>query len=137
MRAITRFDAPLSHRIYAGADILLIPSRYEPCGITQMIAMRYGCVPLARATGGLRDTVRDIQQGADSTGFLFEAPKPAALTSAMLRAMRVYQNEAVWQALQLRGMRRDFSWERSAQEYLRLYQELSVCQGRKLRKKTS
>jgi starch synthase len=108
VRAVTRFDAPLSHRIYAGADVLIIPSRYEPCGMTQMIAMRYGCVPLARATGGLRDTVRDIQQGADSTGFLFEAPRPAELTGAMRRAMRVYQNEAVWQALQLRGMRRDF-----------------------------
>ena len=131
MRAVTRFDAPLSHRIYAGADSLLIPSRYEPCGMTQMIAMRYGCVPLARATGGLRDTVRDIQQGADSTGFLFEAPKPAALSNAMLRAMRVYQNEAVWQALQLRGMRRDFSWERSAQEYLRLYQELSYAREKR------
>ncbi len=136
VRAVTRFDAPLSHRIYAGADVLLIPSRYEPCGMTQMIAMRYGCVPLARATGGLRDTVRDIQQGADSTGFLFETPKPAALTNAMQRAMRVYQNEAVWQALQLRGMRRDFSWERSAQEYLRLYQELSDAKQKRSEKRT-
>ena len=136
VRAVTRFDAPLSHRIYAGADILLIPSRYEPCGMTQMIAMRYGCVPLARATGGLRDTVRDIQQGADSTGFLFEAAKPAALTGAMLRAMRVYQNAAVWQALQLRGMRRDFSWERSAQEYLRLYQELEYAREKSSEKRS-
>ncbi len=127
VRAVTRFDTPLSHRIYAGADILLIPSRYEPCGTTQMIAMRYGCVPLARATGGLRDTVRDIQQGADSTGFLFEEPTPVELSKALLRAMRVYQNEAIWQGLQLRGMRRDFSWERSANEYLRLYQELSYA----------
>jgi len=125
VRAVTRFDAPLSHRIYAGADSLLIPSRYEPCGMTQMIAMRYGCVPVARATGGLRDTVRDIQQGANSTGFLFETPTPVELAKVMGRAMRVYQNEAIWQGLQLRGMRRDFSWERSAQEYLRLYQEVS------------
>ena len=135
VRAVTRFDASLSHRIYAGSDILLIPSRYEPCGMTQMIAMRYGCVPVARATGGLRDTVRDIQQGADSTGFLFEAPTPAALAAAMLRAMRVYQNEAIWQTLQLRGMRRDFSWERSAQEYLRLYQELSDARQKRSKKR--
>ena len=125
VRAVTRFDAPLSHRIYAGADSLLVPSRYEPCGMTQMIAMRYGCVPVARATGGLRDTVQDIQQGANSTGFLFETPTPVELAKVMGRAMRVYQNEAIWQGLQLRGMRRDFSWERSAQEYLRLYQEVS------------
>jgi starch synthase len=131
VRAVTRFDGPLSHRIYAGADSLLIPSRYEPCGTTQMIAMRYGCVPVARATGGLRDTVRDIQQGADSTGFLFNAPTPMELANAMLRAMRVYQNEAIWQALQVRGMRRDFSWERSAQEYLRLYQELSYAREKR------
>jgi starch synthase len=131
VRAVTRFDAPLSHRIYAGADILLIPSRYEPCGMTQMIAMRYGCVPVARATGGLRDTVRDIQQGADSTGFLFEEATPVELSKALLRAMRVYQNEAIWQGLQLRGMRRDFSWERSAREYLKLYQELSYARQKR------
>jgi starch synthase len=125
VRAVTRFDAPLSHRIYAGADCLLIPSRYEPCGMTQMIAMRYGCVPVARATGGLRDTVRDIQQGAHSTGFLFETPTPVELADGMRRAMRVFQNEAIWQGLQLRGMRQNFSWERSAQEYLRLYREVS------------
>jgi len=131
VKAVTRFDAPLSHRIYAGADSLLIPSRYEPCGTTQMIAMRYGCVPLARATGGLRDTVRDIQQGADSTGFLFEEATPAELSKALLRAMRVYSNEAIWQGLQLRGMKRDFSWERSAGEYLRLYQELSYARQKR------
>lgn len=131
VRTITRFDAPLSHRFYAGADILLIPSRYEPCGTTQMIAMRYGCVPLARATGGLRDTVRDIQQGANSTGFLFKEATPVELTKALRRAMRVYQNEAIWQALQVRGMRRDFSWERSAQEYLRLYKEMSYAREKR------
>jgi len=123
-RVVTRFDLALSHRIYAGADLLLIPSRYEPCGMTQMIAMRYGCVPLARATGGLRDTVRDIQQSADSTGFLFKQAAPPDLTGAVKRALRVYQNQAVWRALQLRGMRQDFSWQHSAQEYLKLYQEL-------------
>ncbi len=127
VRAVTRFDVPLSHRIYAGSDILLIPSRYEPCGMTQMIAMRYGCVPLARATGGLRDTVRDIQQGADSTGFLFEDATSGELMKALTRAMRVYPNEAIWQALQTRGMRKDFSWEKSAKAYLKLYQELNYA----------
>jgi starch synthase len=130
-RAVTRFDAPLSHRIYAGADILMIPSRYEPCGMTQMIAMHYGCVPVARATGGLRDTVRDIQQGADSTGFLFEEAAPVELAKALQRAMRVYQNGTIWKGLQLRGMRRDLSWERSAGEYFRLYQELSYARQKR------
>ena len=124
LRAVLRFDAPLSHRIYAGSDALLIPSRYEPCGLTQMIAMRYGCVPVARATGGLVDTIRDGDDPARNTGFLFQNPESASLARAIERVISQFQDTAAWGALQRSGMRGDFSWERSAQGYLDLYQSL-------------
>lgn len=126
VRAALRFDAALSRRIYAGADLLLIPSRYEPCGLTQMIAMRYGCVPLARATGGLRDTIQDFHAGKDGTGFLFEKPDAEELAAATQRALTVYADRDAWSALQQRGMRQDFSWSRSARQYLELYQRLRL-----------
>jgi starch synthase len=124
IRVAIRFDQELSHRIYAGADLLLIPSRYEPCGLTQMVAMRYGCVPLARATGGLRDTVLDYEASPDSTGFLFQDATPQALAEAIGRALSLYSRRKSWLALQRRGMRRDFSWRHSACQYLDLYIEL-------------
>lgn len=123
-RAVLRFDADLSHRIYAGADILLIPSRYEPCGLTQMIAMRYGCIPLARATGGLSDTIQDIRKSPQGYGFLFHKPSAAALATTLRRALKTYRNQASWTDMQLRGMKIDFSWERSAQHYAQLYRQL-------------
>ncbi len=125
MRAVARFDAPLSRRIYAGADVFLIPSRYEPCGLTQMIAMRYGCVPIASATGGLKDTVVDFDQSKDSVGFLMDKATPEALVVALGRALTVYGNREAWQGIQHRGMSRDFSWARSARQYLDLYSDLS------------
>jgi starch synthase len=124
-RAAIRYDAALSHRLYAGADMLLIPSRYEPCGMTQMIAMRYGCVPVARATGGLRDTIRDDNLSPESTGFLFEDASPQALAVALGRALRAFNNRGLWRGLQQRGMERDFSWDRSARQYLELYRSLT------------
>jgi starch synthase len=124
VRAVIRFDAELSRRIYAGTDALLIPSRYEPCGLTQMIAMRYGCVPIARATGGLRDTIQDYHLSAESTGFLFSDPTSASLAGALQHALEVYEDFDAWRGLQQRGMAQDFSWERSARQYLELYQVL-------------
>jgi starch synthase len=119
------FDERLSHHIYAGADILLMPSRYEPCGLSQMIAMHYGCVPVARATGGLSDSIQDSTQTDMSTGFLFKQAKPDALAAAILRALHVYlEDPAEWQAIQIRGMQQDFSWDRSAREYLKKYKLL-------------
>ncbi len=119
------FSEPLSHHIYAGADMLLMPSRYEPCGLSQMIAMHYGCVPIARLTGGLSDTIHDPQTSKHSTGFLFPEAKAQALAAAIKRALRVYSNDpAAWQAMQIRGMRQDFSWDRSAQAYYKQYQFL-------------
>jgi starch synthase len=126
VRAVLRYDRGLARRIYAGSDLILIPSRYEPCGLTQMIAMRYGCVPLARATGGLKDTIQDYQPGhpQGSSGFLFEEPTSQALANTIRRAIMVYKDQRRWQGLQRRGMRKDFSWERSAKKYLELYQQL-------------
>jgi starch synthase len=124
VRAILKFDAPLSHRIYAGADALLMPSRYEPCGLAQMIAMRYGCIPVARSTGGLADTIVDVGSSTNSNGFLFKEATPRALLKALHRVLNLYQDQGEWQALQKRGMPQDFTWKRSALEYLKLYEML-------------
>jgi starch synthase len=115
-----RFDATLARRIYAGSDALLIPSRYEPCGLTQMIAMRYGSIPVARRTGGLADTITDARR-PDGTGFLFEAFDPAALDEALARAFSAFGTGG-WEGLVRRGMAKDFSWSRSALEYEALYE---------------
>ena len=124
VRAVLRYDNVLSHRIYAGSDTLLIPSRYEPCGLTQMIAMRYGCVPIARATGGLKDTIQDFHQSLESTGFLFSKASSAALAAAMRRALLTYANQEAWIGLQSRGMVQDFTWRRFARQYFELYKSL-------------
>lgn len=129
MRAAIRYDAVLSHRIYAGADALLIPSRYEPCGLTQMIAMRYGCLPIARKTGGLRDTIKDYDDTPKSTGFLFDDATSHDFADAIKRALEVFSDQKIWRGLQQRGMSHDFSWERSARQYLDLYQSITLAQG--------
>jgi len=126
VRSILKYDDGLARRIYGGSDLIMIPSRYEPCGLTQMIGMRYGCVPLARATGGLKDTIIDYYEGiaGTSTGFIFQEPTSAALASALRRALKVYQDQRRWKGLQRRGMKLDFSWQRSAIEYMDLYKGL-------------
>jgi starch synthase len=121
VRVAVRYDAALSRRMYAGGDMLLIPSRYEPCGLTQMLAMRYGCLPVARATGGLRDTILDNPDPHLGTGFLFEGVSAEALAAAVRRALAVYTDRASWVALQQSAMFQDFSWTRSAQTYINLY----------------
>lgn len=127
VRTILRYDAGLARRIYAGADMMIIPSRYEPCGLTQMIAMRYGCVPVARGTGGLQDTIGDYhaEPTPHSTGFLFEEATFQALAHSLRRAIEVYGDKRRWHGLQRRGMKRDFSWQRSAEKYMTLYKRLS------------
>lgn len=113
--AIFRFDDALAHRIYAGADFFLMPSRYEPCGLGQMIAQRYGTPPIARATGGLIDTVEDGR-----TGFLFEEPDAPSLVAAVARARKTWRARG-WDALRRRCMRLDRSWDASARSYEALY----------------
>jgi starch synthase len=116
------FNKPLASRIYAGSDMYLMPSRVEPCGTSQMIAMHYGSVPIVRATGGLADTVRDADPVAgQGNGFVFEPYDRWMLFAAIVRAVETFKHPAVWRQLQVQGMRADFSWERSALRYVELY----------------
>ena len=122
VQSIIQYDSKLSRRIYAGADVLLMPSRYEPCGLAQMIAMRYGCLPLARATGGLKDTITGYHEdSAHATGFLFEEETPQALANTIQQALEVYKDQDQWHAMQVNAMRKDFSWHQSALKYAKLY----------------
>jgi starch synthase len=114
----------LAHKIEAGADMFLMPSRYEPCGLNQIYSLKYGTVPIVRATGGLEDTIRDFtttdQKG---NGFKFVDYSPSCLLETIKRALYVYQDKDQWEELARRGMSADFSWEQSAQAYLKVYQE--------------
>jgi starch synthase len=110
------FTDRLEHRLMAGADIFLMPSLYEPCGLTQMRAQRYGAPPIVRRVGGLADTVED-----GITGFTFDAYAPRAFEAAGFRALEFFADQARWQALMRRGMARDFSWERAVSQYLEVY----------------
>jgi starch synthase len=119
------FDERLAHQIEAGSDMFLMPSRFEPCGLNQLYSLRYGTVPVVRATGGLDDTVTDVDEaGSKGTGFKFRDYTPAALLSALSRALAAYKDPAAWQQLQKRGMREDHSWDASAAEYVKLYVSL-------------
>ncbi|GBD11616.1 Glycogen synthase [bacterium HR23] len=119
------FDDALAHKIMAGADMLLMPSRYEPSGLTQMYALRYGTVPIVRATGGLKDTVQEYDPSTgQGTGFLFERYTAEAMLEAVGRALALYRRRREWIRLVRNGMGADFSWRRSAQEYLAVYQRL-------------
>lgn len=117
------FDAVLAQRIYAGSDFFLMPSRFEPCGLGQLISLRYGTPPIVRATGGLKDTVRDVQDPS-GTGFLFEAYETAALIETLDRARQLFARPADYRAVQRRGMAEDFSWGASADAYARVYHEV-------------
>jgi starch synthase len=117
------FDESLAHLVEGGADLFLMPSRFEPCGLNQMYSMRYGTVPVVHAVGGLADTVVDYSAGStQSTGFVFRDYTPAALLDALTRALTLFADVDHWRALQLAGMRQDFSWDRSAQEYVKIYE---------------
>jgi starch synthase len=122
------FDEGLAHRIEAGADFFLMPSRFEPCGLNQMYSQRYGTPPIAHATGGLIDSVIDATpqtlENGTATGFLFAEPTESALWSAMMRALEVYAHARKWQAIQRAGMARDFSWQPRSREYAALYRKL-------------
>jgi starch synthase len=128
VRVETRYDAKLARQIYAGSDIFLMPSRYEPCGISQLIAMRYGSVPLVRAVGGLRDTVTEGE-----TGFVFTDTKVKSFNDALRRALQLFPDRARWLTLQKAGMVQDFSWSNSARQYLELYQQLVNASAASLR----
>ena len=116
MAAAIGFNEELAHLIEAGADIFLMPSRFEPCGLNQMYSQRYGTPPVARATGGLADTIADGE-----TGFLFQRPESVELVGAVRRALAVYADRKRWREMQRAAMRRDFSWAVPARRYADLY----------------
>lgn len=116
------FDPPLARKIYAGSDIFLMPSHFEPCGLGQLIALRYGAVPVVRKTGGLADTVVDgLDNGKEQTGFAFDAYAASPFWDAIKRALAAYHDPEGWKKIMRRGMNSDFSWRRSAAKYEELY----------------
>jgi len=122
------FDEALSHLIEAGADVFLMPSRFEPCGLNQMYSQRYGTPPVVRRTGGLADSVVDCTPASladgTATGFVFDRPTPEALLTAVERAVRLWRMPNIWSRIQRNGMRRDFGWAASARRYLELYRTM-------------
>ncbi|MGH6990200.1 MAG: glycogen synthase GlgA [Stellaceae bacterium] len=123
------YEEPLAHRLQAGGDMLLLPARYEPCGLSQLYAMRYGTLPVVRATGGLRDTVVDASEEAlrrgIATGFAFREPTAEGLLGGIDRATTLYHHPISWRRMQRHAMARDFGWSRSAHRYLNLYCSLA------------
>jgi len=121
------FDNALAHRIEAGADLLLMPSRFEPCGLNQMYSLKYGTIPVVRATGGLADTIVDANPATlasqDANGYCFEEYSAEALERTVRRALAAYHDTSVWNQLIRTAMKQDWSWNRSAREYVELYEK--------------
>jgi starch synthase len=121
------YEEGLAHRLHAGADVLLAPARYEPCGLTQLYAMRYGTVPVVRRTGGLKDTVVEASQSnlldRTATGILFDEASMDGLMRGVVQALALYREPLLWRRLQLQGMAQDFSWAASAARYASLYRQ--------------
>ena len=116
------FDAKLAHRMIAGADIFLMPSLYEPCGLTQMYALKYGTVPVVRGTGGLEDTVTSYDPSTgEGNGFKFDAYEKDDFLHSVQEALATFSNRGAWPLLRGNGMNMDFSWDRSAGEYISIY----------------
>lgn len=129
------FNEPLSNRIYAGGDIFLMPSAFEPCGLGQMISLRYGTIPIVRETGGLKDTIMDADTEPEGNGFTFTEMTPEAFLKAFERTVETYRSKpGKWLEMVKNGLNSDFSWEHSAREYLSVYRELTqtTANNRKL-----
>ena len=130
LKIVTAFDNALAHRIQAGADIFLMPSQFEPCGLTQMYALKYGTAPVVRATGGLRDTITEFDPGSGyGDGFLFEEYRSVALTAAIKRAVETWRNRELWGRLMDNCFAADFSWDRAAREYIDWFNHLRQERG--------
>ena len=115
----------LERKVYAGSDMLLMPSRFEPCGLSQMIALRYGTIPVVRGTGGLLDTVIDYNQDKkNGNGFIFHEFSKVSLLDALIRAISVYEDKKAWGKLITKAMKEDFSWKKSGTKYKEIYQKL-------------
>ena len=126
---VAKYDEALSHLVQGGADTMLVPSRFEPCGLTQLYGLRYGCVPVVARTGGLADTVIDANVAAlaigAATGIQFDGVTAPALKSALDRTLALWRSPDDWQAVQRAGMAQDFSWARSGAAYAALYRQLA------------
>jgi starch synthase len=130
LRVVFEFNNPLAHKIQAGADAFLMPSRFEPCGLTQMYALRYGTAPVVRATGGLRDTVAEFDPASGAgNGFAFEPYRPEEPVAALRRMIAVFRNPPLWRRLMQNCFASDFSWERAAREYLAWFERLRRDRG--------
>ena len=123
------YDNTVAHLIEAGADMFLMPSRYEPCGLNQIYSMKYGTVPVVRATGGLDDTIEPFD-GKKGTGFKFSDTTPEALLAAIRQAVECYHQPKAWRHLMITGLKKDFSWANSAKQYIKIYQTLQKAKGR-------
>ncbi|MDZ7271240.1 MAG: glycosyltransferase, partial [candidate division KSB1 bacterium] len=122
-----RFDNALAHQIEAGADMFLMPSRYEPCGLNQMYSLVYGTIPIVRATGGLADTITEFDpERCTGNGFVFVEYNAQALLQAVERALGVWADQKVWRKLVKSAMRSNFSWKNSASKYVKLYTKLEM-----------
>ena len=122
VRVAIRFDGALARRMYAGGDCILLPSRYEPCGLTQLISMRYGCVPVAHAVGGFVDTIEGDEATPETrTGYLCHKNTPEAFSEKLEQVFSDYANAEVWRHIQLNGLKKDYSWHHSAKEYFYRY----------------
>ena len=132
LKVIRQFNEEMAHMIEAGADIFLMPSRYEPCGLNQMYSLRYGTIPVVHATGGLYDSVSDVNEYPDSgTGFKFHQYESDAFLEAIKSALELFRDNHKWIEIQKRAMVQDFSWEKSALKYIEVYEEtLKVKQRR-------
>jgi starch synthase len=124
------YDEGLAHRIFAGSDVTLVPSLYEPCGLTQLYGLRYGSLPLVRRVGGLADTVvdctlEDLAEGR-ATGFVFDAFDAGAMRRALGRAFALFARSADWKAVQKRAMAQHFGWDDAAEQYMALYRALGA-----------
>ena len=125
------FDPVLPHLIYSGADMILVPSKFEPCGLVQMEALRYGAIPVVRKTGGLSDSVKDFDStSGEGTGFVFSDFNPLSLAIVISRAIEHYKNQPEWKLIQKQAMDADFSWENSANEYSRIFEIAQDLKGR-------
>lgn len=126
------FDEKLAHQIYAGANIFLMPSHFEPCGLGQLIAMKYGTIPVARKIGGLKDTIKNVESKTQKekaslkgTGFLFEKYESGELLATIKKSLKLFENKKIWEQIQKNAMAQDFSWRKSAKQYLKIYKKLT------------